>query len=99
MSESAASFELYIQRAHTREKKVSCIDTGLNTLTGGRIKKVSQYIDQDDYFAVTYGDGLSNIPVDKLVEFHKSHGKHATVSASFMPGRFGALEISKNEVR
>ncbi|MDB9897976.1 glucose-1-phosphate cytidylyltransferase [Gammaproteobacteria bacterium] len=103
MYNSDITFDLanndFISHEQRVEKwKVSCIDTGLNTLTGGRIKKVSQYLDQDEYFAVTYGDGLSNIPIDKLVEFHKAHGKHATVSASFMPGRFGALEISENKV-
>lgn len=71
--------------------KVTLIDTGENTLTGGRLKRVSQYLDGED-FCFTYGDGVGNVDITKLIAFHKAHGKDATVTAVQPPGRFGALE-------
>jgi glucose-1-phosphate cytidylyltransferase len=78
--------------------KVTLIDTGENTQTGGRLKRVRQYLDQED-FCFTYGDGVSNVDLAKLIAFHKAHGKHATVTAVQPPGRFGALEMTGNLVK
>jgi glucose-1-phosphate cytidylyltransferase len=75
--------------------KVTLIDTGLNTNTAGRLKKVKKYIG-DETFMLTYGDGVSNVNIQKLVEFHKSHGRLATLTSVQVPGRFGHLEIDKN---
>lgn len=78
--------------------KVTLVDTGQDTMTGGRLKKVQKYIG-DEPFMLTYGDGLCDLDIGKLVEFHKAHGKWATVTATQPTGRFGALEISSgNEV-
>ena len=72
--------------------KVALVDTGLNTMTGGRIKRIQEYIG-DETFMMTYGDGVSNVNITKLVEFHKEHKKLVTVTAVKPSGRFGALEI------
>jgi len=79
--------------------KVTLVNTGLNTMTGGRVKRVKQYIDNEP-FMLTYGDGVANVDINKLVEFHKLSGRLATVTSIQPNGRFGALEIgSNNEVR
>jgi len=71
--------------------KVTLIDTGDNTLTGGRLKRIANYVKDEEAFCFTYGDGLSDIDIGKEIEFHKSHGKLATVASVEPPGRFGAL--------
>lgn len=77
--------------------KVTIVDTGLNTLTGGRIKRVRDYIG-DETFMMTYGDGVCDIDIQKLLEFHKRGGKLATMTAIQPGGRFGTLEIDKANV-
>jgi glucose-1-phosphate cytidylyltransferase len=72
--------------------KVTLVDTGLNTMTGGRIKRIKEYINNET-FLLTYGDGLANIDIQNLVSFHKMHGKMVTVTATQPPGRFGVLRI------
>ena len=78
--------------------KITLVDTGLDTLTGGRLKRVKKFVD-DDTFCFTYGDGVANIDISKLINFHKDKKKIATVTAVQPPGRFGKLEIKNNEVR
>lgn len=75
--------------------KVTLVDTGLNTMTGGRIKRVQKYIGEES-FMLTYGDGVSDVDISKLVEFHKSHGKIATMTAVNVGQRFGVLDIDGN---
>ncbi|URZ06295.1 glucose-1-phosphate cytidylyltransferase [Clostridium felsineum] len=75
--------------------KITLIDTGLNTLTGGRIKRVKDYIGSET-FMLTYGDGVSNVNIKALLEFHREHEKIATVTAVQPSGRFGALNIDGN---
>lgn len=77
--------------------KVTLVDTGDNTMTGGRIKRIADYLDGDT-FCLTYGDGLSDVNISDLLKFHQSHGKSATLIAVKPPGRFGALELEKNEI-
>jgi len=77
--------------------KVTLVDTGLETMTGGRLKRVGKYL-TDDNFCLTYGDGIANINIKKLVDFHYAHGKMATVTAVQPPGRFGALKINNETV-
>jgi glucose-1-phosphate cytidylyltransferase len=77
---------------------VTLIDTGENTMTGGRLKRVSKYLEQEENFCFTYGDGVSDVNIRELIEFHTSHGKEATLTAAFPPGRFGALDIQNNQV-
>jgi glucose-1-phosphate cytidylyltransferase len=72
--------------------KVTLVDTGLTTNTAGRIKKIQKYV-QDETFMLTYGDGVADIDITKLVEFHKSHGKLATLTSIQTPGRFGNIEM------
>lgn len=79
--------------------RVTLVDTGAETMTGGRLKRVAQYLDPNEPFCLTYGDGVSDIDLAALVEFHKTHGKQATVSAVSPPGRFGALEIVEGAVQ
>lgn len=78
--------------------RVTLIDTGENTLTGGRLKRVKNYIKDEDAFCFTYGDGLSDINISELLDFHKSHGKLATITAVQPPGRYGALHFDDKTV-
>jgi glucose-1-phosphate cytidylyltransferase len=73
---------------------VTVVDTGEHTMTGGRLKRVEEYIKEEESFCMTYGDGLSNIDISKLISFHNEHNKLASLSAVHSPARFGALEIS-----
>jgi glucose-1-phosphate cytidylyltransferase len=78
--------------------KITFAETGLNSLTGARVFRIKQYIEKDDCFMLTYGDGVSNIDIKKLIEFHKSHGKLMTVTGAHPPGRFGELDLNDNQV-
>ena len=75
--------------------KVTLLDTGLNSMTGGRIKRAQDFIG-DEPFLLTYVDGVADINIDELLNFHKSHGKALTMTSAQPDGRFGALEISEN---
>jgi len=77
--------------------KVTIVDTGEETQTGGRLKRVTDYIDGD--FCMTYGDGVGSLDLKALIKFHQSHGKLATMTAVQPPGRFGALQISGNQIQ
>jgi glucose-1-phosphate cytidylyltransferase len=78
--------------------KVTLVDTGEDTLTGGRIKRVADYIKNENAFCFTYGDGVSDVNIRASIEFHRQHGKLATVTAVRPPGRYGALERSGDQV-
>ena len=78
--------------------RVTLVDTGEETLTGGRLKRVSEYIATDDAFCFTYGDGLSDLNITASIAFHRSHGRLATVTAVRPPGRYGALERTGDRV-
>jgi glucose-1-phosphate cytidylyltransferase len=78
--------------------RVTLVDTGEETMTGGRLKRVARYLNPGEPFFLTYGDGVSDIDMRELLAFHKAHGKEATVSAVLPPGRFGALDISEGRV-
>jgi glucose-1-phosphate cytidylyltransferase len=75
--------------------KVTLLDTGMNSMTGGRIKRAQEIIGNES-FMLTYGDGVSNINIDDLIKFHKSHGKYLTMTSAQPDGRFGALNINKD---
>lgn len=91
--------KIIVHNKRAEQWKVTVVDTGLNTMTGGRIKRVREFIGTEPFF-MTYGDGVSNIEIPKLLEFHKSHKKIATMSAVKPDSRFGVLDLSKNnEVR
>lgn len=76
--------------------KVTIVDTGLDTMTGGRIKRIKDYIGDED-FLMTYGDGVTDVDIKKLVEFHKAHGKIATLTAVYLEQRFGVLDINRQD--
>lgn len=78
--------------------RITLIDTGQDTMTGGRILKIKPYVKDLDYFYATYGDGLSNVDINNLTQFHKTHGKIATLTSVKPVGRFGALKISGDQV-
>jgi glucose-1-phosphate cytidylyltransferase len=80
---------------HAEPWKVTLIDTGLETMTGGRIKRVQDYVGNEP-FMLTYGDGVSNVNINELVQFHKQHGKSITMTAVQPEGRFGSLQIDAN---
>lgn len=82
---------------HCEPWKVTLIDTGVETMTGGRIKRVQEYVDNEP-FMLTYGDGVADIDIQKLVEFHKSHGKLITLTSVLPEGRFGALSIDNSNM-
>jgi len=79
--------------------RVTLVDTGADTMTGGRVKRVAPYLEKDEPFFLTYGDGVSDVDLAKLAAFHRAHGKAATVTAVSPPGRYGALEIREDLVR
>ena len=78
--------------------KVTLVETGDETMTGGRLKRVAPYLDPSEPFFLTYGDGVSDVDLTALLAFHKAHGKDATITAVAPPGRFGALEIDNGRV-
>ena len=77
---------------------VTIVDTGLNTMTGGRVKRIAPYVGNET-FMLTYGDGVCDVPIDKLVEFHKSHGRICTMTAVKPEGRFGILDIEGDTIK
>jgi glucose-1-phosphate cytidylyltransferase len=76
--------------------KVTLVDTGENSMTGGRIKRISEYIKDEENFCLTYGDGVSDINIKELINYHKSHERKATLTSVYPPGRFGSLDINDN---
>ncbi len=95
LSVDLATGDLDVERRHDIDWKVACIDTGVRTMTGGRVKALREIIG-DETFMVTYGDGVADIDIDALVDFHKSHGKLATVTAVHPPARFGTMDLSSD---
>ena len=78
---------------------ITLVDTGEETMTGGRIKRIEQFVKDEDCFCLTYGDGVSNINITKLIKYHKQKDTLATLTAVYPPGRFGALDIHGGKVR
>lgn len=78
--------------------KVTLVDTGEDTMTGGRLKRVGEYVKDEEAFCFTYGDGVSDINIQTLIDFHKQQGVQATLTAVYPPGRFGALDIKNHKV-
>ncbi|MDR2622986.1 MAG: glucose-1-phosphate cytidylyltransferase [Methanobrevibacter sp.] len=87
--------EIEVHDSKSESWKVTLVDTGLNSMTGGRIKRIEPYID-DERFMMTYGDGLSNVNLIKLNDFHEKQEKYATLTAVQPPSRFGAINIDSN---
>ncbi|HBW35507.1 glucose-1-phosphate cytidylyltransferase [Desulfosporosinus sp. BICA1-9] len=91
-----AENKMIVHNNNTEPWKVTLIDTGLNTMTGGRVKRVKDYIGNEP-FMLTYGDGVADVNINELVEFHNSHGKIATITGIQPGGRFGMLDIDASE--
>ena len=89
--------ENYFKNKKNRKYNINIINTGLNTMTGGRIKRLSEYLNET--FLMTYGDGLSNVDINKLIKFHKKNNKLVTLTSVRPPARFGAIKIMKNYVK
>ena len=85
--------EMTIHEQHCEPWKVTVVDTGLHTMTGGRIKRIQKYVGNESFF-MTYGDGVCDVNIDQLVEFHKSHGKIATLTSVKLEQQKGVLQIS-----
>ena len=88
--------DITIHHTNLEPWKVTVVDTGYNTMTGGRIKRIQRYI-ENETFLMTYGDGVCDVEIDKLVEFHKSHGKLATLTAVKIAQDKGVLDITKDQ--
>lgn len=93
-----ANNEMQVHQQHAEPWKVTLVNTGDQTMTGGRLKRVGSYIKDEDAFCFTYGDGVADIDITAQIEFHKKHGKLATVTAVQPPGRYGALELNGDKV-
>ena len=89
--------EYFKKKKLTKKIKIHLIETGKNTMTGGRLKRLKKYLDET--FLLTYGDGLSDVNLDKLINFHKKNKKLITLTAVRPPARFGAIKINKNVVK
>jgi len=87
-----------IHERHAEPWRVTLVDTGENTQTGGRLARVAKYVRDEEAFCFTYGDGVADIDLSAEIDFHKAHGKLATVAAVQPPGRFGALELKGDDV-
>lgn len=91
--------EMKVHRKRAEPWTVTLVDTGDNSMTGGRLGRVADYLKDEEEFCFTYGDGVGDVDITKTIEFHKSHGKNATLTATFPPGRFGALDIAAGQVK
>lgn len=91
--------KIIVHNKRAEKWKVTVVDTGLDTMTGGRLKRISNFIGDEPFF-MTYGDGVSDVDINALLNFHKKHGKLATMSAVKPESRFGVLDLTENnEVR
>lgn len=90
--------EMQVHSNHCEPWKVTLIDTGLNSMTGGRLKRIANYLDNEP-FCFTYGDGVANININYLIEYHKKNGLLATMTAIQPPGRYGALVIENQQIK
>ena len=90
--------EMEVHHERAEPWKVTLVDTGEHSLTGGRLKRVKEYLKDKEEFFFTYGDGVGDVDIKSLLELHRKHGKKATLTATLPPGRFGALDMSDNKV-
>lgn len=101
---SDVTFDMRSNRMEVHHKRaepwnVTLVDTGDDSMTGGRLLRVAKYVKDEEAFCFTYGDGVSDIDITATLEFHREHGKAATLTATYPPGRFGALDINNRQVR
>jgi glucose-1-phosphate cytidylyltransferase len=101
---SDVTFDIKNNKMHVHHERaepwtITLVDTGEKTMTGGRIKRIYNYVKDDDAFCLTYGDGISNVDITKLIDFHFDQGTLATCTTTFPPSRFGALDVVDNRVK
>ncbi|MEF7614724.1 glucose-1-phosphate cytidylyltransferase [Aquincola sp. MAHUQ-54] len=101
---SDVTFDMRENRMHVHHQRaepwqVTLVDTGDHSMTGGRLKRVANYVKNERDFCFTYGDGVGDIDIAATIAFHRQHGKAATLTATLPPGRFGALDIHEHQVR
>ncbi len=92
------SNNMEIHQRHAEPWKITLVDTGEHSMTGGRLKRIRDYIVDEEEFCFTYGDGVADINVAKEISFHRNHGRLATIAAVSPPGRYGALSITENKI-
>jgi glucose-1-phosphate cytidylyltransferase len=90
--------ETEILKKRTEPWRVTLVDTGEKSMTGGRLKRVSEYVANEEIFCFTYGDGVGDVDISSSIAFHKQYGKYATLTATYPPGRFGAVDIKNGVV-
>jgi glucose-1-phosphate cytidylyltransferase len=101
---SDITFDMRNNRMEVHQKRaepwnVTLVDTGDESMTGGRLLRVADYVRDEDAFCLTYGDGVSSVNIGAAIDFHRTHGKAATLTATYPPGRFGALDIQGHQIR
>lgn len=99
MTFDLAENRLQFHKKSAENWRVTLVDTGENSMTGGRLKRVADYLKDEDAFCFTYGDGVSSVDVSETIRYHRSHGRLATVTAVRPPARFGALSLDEDTVR
>src|SRR6266404_1451422 len=100
---SDVTFDMKSNTMHVHEKRaepwsVTLVDTGDESMTGGRLRRVAKFIKDEEAFCLSYGDGVGDIDIGATIDFHREHGKAATLTATYPPGRFGALSIKNRQV-
>jgi glucose-1-phosphate cytidylyltransferase len=100
---SDVTFDMQANSMHVHQRraepwKVTLVDTGDESMTGGRLGRVASYVKDEEAFCFTYGDGVGDIDISASINFHRSHGKWATLTAAYSPGRFGAIEIHQKQI-
>jgi glucose-1-phosphate cytidylyltransferase len=94
-----ANNSMEVHQRNAEPWRVTLVDTGDNTQTGGRLKRVAAYVQDEDAFCLTYGDGLSDLDIGASIDFHRQHGRYATITAVRPPGRYGAIVCDGEEVK
>ena len=93
-----ANNQMEVHQRYAESWRVTLVDTGIDTMTGGRLKRVAPYVKDEEAFCLTYGDGVSDVNITQLVQFHRTQNVQATLTATLPPGRFGALDLQGNKV-
>ncbi len=93
-----AKNSMEVHQRHAEPWRVTLVDTGEDTMTGGRLRRVADYVKDEDAFCLTYGDGVASVDIAASIAFHRAHGKDATITAVMPPGRYGALQMDGRSV-
>ncbi|MBV8501650.1 MAG: glucose-1-phosphate cytidylyltransferase [Paucibacter sp.] len=101
---SDVTFDMRSNRMDVHHKRaepwnITLVDTGDHSMTGGRVKRIAKYVENDEAFCLTYGDGVADVDISRSIEFHRAHGKKATLTATYPPARFGVIDLQGQQVR